>query len=634
MNVRSIALHQLAQTGLISRTWARGSPKAQPGQRTTPAVTYIICTNPRSGSWMLSEGLASTSVAGNPREWFNILEEQQHRARWRMSHSTDLSYSVYLDILRSKSTSRNGISGIKLHYYQFADLPRRMEGSQGFAGLTASQIIAKLFPHAKYIWLKRSDKARQAISFLIASRTNEWWSVEGAARGASNSAVKDLEFDPQAIARRELALIANDEKWRTYFTENKINPLVIHYEDLVADFTGNVTSVLVWLGVPRAEAVHIRPTRLRRQSNARSEEWLARYEAFKSGHEHLHGPGSNEAEGLLSEFIQQTLNIIPNAWKQWIAHSKLVKTTDDAIVEILTKNGYSQDAALAEVGAAASNPYFRGVARAQQRLNKAVSLLNMQGDLGRLNSQANSVEKRSGLSLDEFRDRYYSANRPVVIQDLMTGWGAMTKWTADHLKRVAGQATVEVITSRNADPQSGPNGRGQRTELRFADFVDMVHTGKVTNGYSIVGDNAFFQRPEAQPLLQDLSPLPGYLDPAILNRHCFLWFGPSGTVTRLHHGLRNTLMAQVAGRKRYRLVPASQWQYVYNDGGAVSEVDCEKPDFVRYPKFRNATVIDVTVNPGETIFIPVGWWHHVRALDVSMTVSFTNFQFPNSFKWE
>ena len=70
---------------------------------TAPTATYIICTNPRSGSWLLSEGLASTSVAGNPREWFIRIEEQQYRARWRMGHSTDLSYAGYLGLAKAES---------------------------------------------------------------------------------------------------------------------------------------------------------------------------------------------------------------------------------------------------------------------------------------------------------------------------------------------------------------------------------------------------------------------------------------------------------------------------------------------------------------------------------------------------
>jgi ribosomal protein L16 Arg81 hydroxylase len=45
-------------------------------------------------------------------------------------------------------------------------------------------------------------------------------------------------------------------------------------------------------------------------------------------------------------------------------------------------------------------------------------------------------------------------------------------------------------------------------------------------------------------------------------------------------------------------------------------------------------VADVILEPGETLFMPVGWWHHARALDVSITVTFTSFIYPNHFNWE
>ena len=178
------------------------------------------------------------------------------------------------------------------------------------------------------------------------------------------------------------------------------------------------------------------------------------------------------------------------------------------------------------------------------------------------------------------------------------------------------------------------NGRKHHSELRFADYIDMVYSGKVTNDYYMVANSAFFQRPEAQPLLKDFTAFPEYLNPATASRQSFLWYGPAGTVTPLHHATSNILMAQVVGTQAYRLIPASQWHYVYNSNGVFSDVDCERPDLVRHPKFRDATVIDVVLRPGDVLFIPVGWWHHVRALDISMTVSFTNFVFPNQYTWE
>src|SRR5436305_3823123 len=164
MNVRSLAIYILGQP----------RPHRVPRHRNakirirsplwiSSTATYIICTNPRSGSWLLSEGLASTSLAGKPREWFNTMEEQRHRARWRMDHSTDLTYDAYLRLARAESTTSNGISGVKLHYSQFAELPKTMQAVENFRGRGARQIMARLFPRARYLWVKRRDDQRQAV---------------------------------------------------------------------------------------------------------------------------------------------------------------------------------------------------------------------------------------------------------------------------------------------------------------------------------------------------------------------------------------------------------------------------------------------------------------------------------------
>lgn len=608
---------------------------AEPPRWTSPTATYIICTNPRSGSWLLSEGLASTSLAGNPREWFNTLEEQQYRARWRMEHSTDLTYTRYLELAKAESTTSNGISGIKLHYYQFAELPKKMAAVEGFGGLTTVQLMLKAFPNAKYIWLTRRDKVRQAISFLLASTTDEWWSIEGSTANKRSESTGDAKFDPHSIARMEHVLKENNSQWQSYFQDNGIVPLVIYYEDLVADYAGTIVSVLKWLGIANADTIVVPPSRLRQQSDDRNEEWLTRYTAFKSEGGHFaRTPASDGPSGPLSERIQKTFETIPNAWKQWIGQSMLLNTKDEAIVEVLINNGYSRASALTEVEKATSDPYLRGAAQTQKRLQKGGSLLNALGQVARLDAGSKTIERRSKLSRDEFRDRYYAASRPVLLRGLMTGWRAMTAWTPEYLKSMAGDQFVEVMTGREADAKYEMNARKHRRELRFADYIDMVYSGKVTNDYYLVANNAFFQRPEMQPLLEDFTVFPEYLNQTAAGRQCFLWFGPAGTVTPLHHDTSNILMAQVAGRKRYRLIPASQWQYVYNSEGVFSDVDCENPDLSRYPKFRDASTIDIVVEPGEVLFMPVGWWHHVRALDVSMTVSFTNFVYPNYFNWE
>ena len=608
---------------------------AQQLGRAFPDFTYIICTTPRSGSWLLSEGLASTWRGGNPREWFNVLEERKYRAQWRMERSSDLSFAQYLRLVAWDSTTRNGVSGLKLHYYQFAQLPEIFESVPGCRELSPAGILARAFPRSRYIWLTRRDKARQAISLFLASRTGEWWRIGEEGSRGSVAEADGADFDPAAVLQLERLLTGNDSSWQAFFRDSQITPLVVHYEDLAAEYAGTVHSVLRWLGEPGDDTSVIPPSRLRRQSGERSEAWLGCYRAFKDAcSASLLAAAPSGAHGPMTGRIEQLSDTASAAWKQWIGQSKLLGVPDDEITAVLIRNGYSQASASAAVELAGADDYLTGAAHAQKRLQREASMLNVLGELARLDSGLRTIERCAAPSREEFRDRYYAANRPVILTGLMSDWPAMTRWTPEYLRRAAGGQIVEVMTGRDADPKYELNGRAHRREMRFGGYIDMVHSGRVTNDYYLVANNGFFGRPGTRSLLGDCPIFPQYLQPTQDGQHCFFWYGPAGTVTPLHRDTCNILIAQVSGRKRYRLIPASQWRCVYNSEGVFSDVDAASPDLDRYPGFRGATMTDVVVQPGEVLFMPVGWWHHVQALDVSMTVTFTSFVFPNYFTWE
>ena len=134
-------------------------------------------------------------------------------------------------------------------------------------------------------------------------------------------------------------------------------------------------------------------------------------------------------------------------------------------------------------------------------------------------------------------------------------------------------------------------------------------------------------------LADEVPLLPEYLDHSAWGRKVFLWFGPAGTITPLHHDVMNVMVAQIYGRKRFTLIAPEQTPYVYNNVGVYGEVDCGKPDFEKHPLYRQVRPIHFILSPGDVLFLPVGWWHYVRALDVSIMVSYTNFKFPNDFEW-
>ncbi|KAG0237724.1 hypothetical protein BGW42_000130 [Actinomortierella wolfii] len=136
------------------------------------------------------------------------------------------------------------------------------------------------------------------------------------------------------------------------------------------------------------------------------------------------------------------------------------------------------------------------------------------------------------------------------------------------------------------------------------------------------------------------------------------WFGPRGTVSPLHTDPYHNLLAQVVGYKYVRLYAPSQTRFLYSYGSQddpdsrtgeeteqshdndkhqkqdessppeasmlsnTSRVDVEHPDLERYPLFKQAEYVETVLGPGELLYIPFQWWHYIRSLSVSFSVSF------------
>ena len=320
-------------------------------------------------------------------------------------------------------------------------------------------------------------------------------------------------------------------------------------------------------------------------------------------------------------------------WRRWIAENKLQGVGDEPLVAAMVRDGVDAAAAAAEVTAVAAHPCFKAGEKLAQRLAKLGSVLDVHRALAALAPGAGSVERRGGVSRAELLERYYAANRPVVLTGAMDDWPALARWGPDYFKATCGEALVEIMSGRTRDPRYEINAYDHKSEVRFADYVEMVAAGGESNDYYLVANNGFFARPEMRPLYDDIR-FPEHLDAAQTDGRVHFWFGPAGTVTPLHHDLMNVLMAQVYGRKRVTLISPDQTHRLYNEIGVFSEVDPEAPDYERHPLYREVEALRVDLAPGEALFLPVGWWHHVRALEVSVTVTFTNFVHRNEFEWQ
>jgi hypothetical protein len=325
---------------------------------------------------------------------------------------------------------------------------------------------------------------------------------------------------------------------------------------------------------------------------------------------------------------------LPPRWARWIVENKVQGLDDHRIAAILRANGFDESSSWDGVCRLDDATVNLDVAiRNAQRLKKLESIFDAIESMRCLTPDTETVCRREGLSREDFLAEYYSANKPVILTDQLHHWRALQVWTPEYLKSKCGDAVVEVMVGRNNDPAYEINMESHKTTIRFADFVDRVFSAHETNDFYLTGNNHFLKNSAVHVLLDDIALNDTYLRPEIPG-HSFLWFGPRGAVTQPHHDEMNILMSQVLGRKSVCLVSPTQTHLLYNNVGVYSDVDWDNPDYERHPRFRRVKMITVVLSPGESLFLPVGWWHHVKSLDPSLSISFSNFVYDNDFYYQ
>lgn len=233
-----------------------------PENRIAPSSSYFVCDTPRSGSWLLCGLLASTGVAGRPHEWFYPETERTNGREWGVARFAD-----YLQCARDAATTPNGVFACKLMWPQLNDVARRL-GALGDAA-NDKLLLERHFPNPCFVWIRRGDISVQAVSWAKAIQTGRWHHWDP---GDSSSVPVYNRDQIDALAR---GILEDNASWEAWFAANGIGPLVVRFEELVADPVRVMREALTFIGVEGAD-VTIRPQTVR-STDQLNREWLARY---------------------------------------------------------------------------------------------------------------------------------------------------------------------------------------------------------------------------------------------------------------------------------------------------------------------------------------------------------------------
>jgi lysine-specific demethylase 8 len=228
-----------------------------------------------------------------------------------------------------------------------------------------------------------------------------------------------------------------------------------------------------------------------------------------------------------------------------------------------------------------------------------------------------TIERIDAPSSGELLTRYVQPRRPVVLQGISDAWPAR-QWTLDLLKREFGDVTVQVALTRAgsviADPRRGLLHR--RTLLR--DYLASLESD----------DDAAYLMAPAEDLPEQMRhavSTPPYCEGAAWVAAKF-WLSRAGAVSAMHRDLADNLHTQIFGTKRFSLVDPGESAGVYPNGLLSSipngcQTNIEAPDFARFPRLAGVHLRVAELRPGDTIYIPRRWWHHVRTTAVSLSVN-------------
>lgn len=237
--------------------------------------------------------------------------------------------------------------------------------------------------------------------------------------------------------------------------------------------------------------------------------------------------------------------------------------------------------------------------------------------------QLKPVTTVDSIDAETFRKEFYLPGIPVVIRNLSREWPAYQKWNWAYFKELVGDQRVPLYNNVKSDAYTPINKADDYKT--FGEYIDMISQGPA--GWRIFLFNIFDHAPE---LTADFT-WPEHLMKGFVKRYPMLFTGGAGSITHMHFDidLSHILHTQFAGRKRVLLFPYAEQHKLYRKPFEVlSMADFSRyydqqgmPDYEKFPALKLAQGFDLTLEHGDTLFMPAGYWHHMEYLDSGFAMS-------------
>ena len=222
------------------------------------------------------------------------------------------------------------------------------------------------------------------------------------------------------------------------------------------------------------------------------------------------------------------------------------------------------------------------------------------------------VERKRGLSPEEFQRRYLATGTPVIIEGAAAEWPCVKQWSFDVFKERYGKESIKLVQRKGLSDDDFVDEKEFSEEIIFGDFLDQVLSG----GMKYMRFSPLLEKfPE---LLQDFDKTfcKGMTGGKSWGSMYQLFIGGKKTFTPLHNAMSPFFFVNVTGVKRWALIPSCYLAalnppadgYGYNH----SDAEADLSNVERFPGFESIDRWEAVMQPADVLYVPAWMWHSVQ----------------------
>ena len=227
------------------------------------------------------------------------------------------------------------------------------------------------------------------------------------------------------------------------------------------------------------------------------------------------------------------------------------------------------------------------------------------------------VEELTSITPNLFKSKYFN-KKPVLLKGYAKNWNATKQWDLDFFLKLENDEDIDLLSGNFIQDDNSYKKSSFKTyiqklkdaEISKENFKDYLTTLDIFKTYPDLKNDINFS------IFADLNTI----------NDVTAWIGPEGTISGFHADTGKNMYAQIKGRKMFILSSTKYNKQMYPsdkyiNGAVASKIDINNITPEKFPELNNVKFNKVILEPGDVLHVPSKWWHYVKSLDTSISIS-------------